>query len=126
MNKPQTLPVDTFLYRLLAAINCGILLLVFGYGLNMKYQRIPNLQRVVESTKLESIGRGGERLFENTWVLVALPAAAAGVGLTALMRPGRRLLATAFALSFVTIAVTIAAEVVTTRVWTRVLGKLLQ
>lgn len=126
MNKPPAPPVDAFLYRLLAAINCGILLLVLGYGLNMKYQRIPNLQRVVESTRLENVGRGGERLFENTWVLVALPAVAAGVAVIALVRPARGLLASAFALSFISIAVTIAAEVATTRVWTRVLSKLLQ
>lgn len=126
MNNTPSPPVDTYLYRLLAAVSFGILLLVFGFGLNMKFQRIPNLQRVVENARLESIGRGGERLFEYTWVLVALPASSAGVALAALWRPSRRQLTAAFALSFMSIAVMLAAELAATRVWTRVLGKLLQ
>lgn len=126
MAKPPAPPVDTFLYRLLAAINCGLLLLILGFALNLAYQRIPNLHRVVENARLESIGRGGERLFEHTWTLVAIPAMAIAVGIVALARPGRRLLAGAFGLTFISIAVTLAAEVALTRVWTRVLGKLLQ
>lgn len=119
-------PVDPFVYRMLAGIVLGASILNFGFAANLHLQRIPNLQRVIESVKLDNIGRGGEWLLEKHFLLLPAAGIAVGVSIGAFWKLGRSQLVLAYLINFVSIAMTLAAEVANTRVWTRVLSKVLQ
>lgn len=128
-NTPVTSkPFDPFVYRMLAGMVLGIATLNAGFLINMRFQRIPNLQRVIESVKLDSIGRGGEFLIEGPFQVLANSIAmlALGFSIAALWKLGRSQIVAAYFLSFVAIGTTVAMEITITRVWTRVLAKLLQ
>ena len=122
LDKP---PLDRFLYRLLAAIGCGIAILTAGFDVNIAFQRIPNLRRVVDNLHWNDIGRGGVWLFACPWLPLSMATLALLVSLTAFARPRRGVLATAFLVNFAAIGLTLAAEIAASRVWTRVLSKLL-
>ncbi len=118
-------PFDPFVYRMLAGIVLGISVLNEGFILNMRFQRIPNLQRVVENIKLDSIGRGGEMLLKWNFLANAAGMLALGLSIAALWKLARTQIVAAYFISFIAIGSTLATEIAITRVWTRVLSKAL-
>ncbi len=119
-------PIDRFVYRMLAGIVMGIAVLNAGFATNTHLQRIPNLKRVLESVKLESVGRGGEWLLNRHFLVTSAAIGALGVSIGAFRNPTRSVIVFSYSLNFIAIAMTIAAEVAITRVWTRILSRVLQ
>ena len=119
-------PMDRFVYRMLAGIALAICVLNAGFVLNMRFQRLPNLERVVESVKLESIGRGGELLMKWNFIANAAAMLALGLSIAAFWKLGRSQIVLAYLISFIAIGTTVAAEIAITRVWTRILSRVLQ
>ena len=122
MNKPQSPPADTFLYRLFAATSCGIAVITAGFAANLALQRIPTLQRAAENyVGLHSVGRAGDFVFEHPyWPLIAASLALiASVVAFATIR--KSAMAVALICNFGAMGLTLAAEVAMSRVWTRML-----
>jgi len=112
------LPLDKFLYRLLAGIAAGCALLIGGFAANQAFQRIPIAQNVQRDFAVSSVGRAGELLFEHPYVPMGVAALALVISLAAMAYVHRGLLATAYICNFAAAGVMIATEVALSRVWT--------
>ena len=112
------LPLDKFLYRLLAGMAAGTALLLSAFAANQTYQRIPIAQRVMRNHAISSVGRAGEFLFAYPYVALTAAVFAFVVSLAALAWVRRPLLVAAFLSNFAAAGVMIATEVALSRVWT--------